>query len=349
MRRFFLTVIALLFGFSTLGVSIAAIGAVLGFTYPILDLLNHLQPFLFAGTLFCLLTTAIFVQHRIWRGLITSVAATGFFSSALIVVPEAVPALTKSFEAEPLDRPVYKLLTHNLFGLNYNADRVAAAIEAENPDILALQEMFPFQRNALHGLIAKAYPHFTICKGGKRANVAVYAKLPFVARRDGACTPGDDGRIARIFAKFEPLDQQSFTIVTTHLDWPVQISKFDDGIDLAEGFNLAFARQRGQFSDLGEALTKMPGPLLLAADLNSTAWSYALRDFADYTGLERHTRSLFTFPARFYIFGGRDTIPFIPLDHVMTRHGINVHEVRSADAAGSDHRSVVTLFSVAAE
>ena len=346
MWRFALIVIGTLFGFGAAGVSAAAIGAALGFTYPALDIFNHLQPIWFVGTLLGLTLAPVFVRSRFWRALVMAVAATGFLSSAIIVVPEAISALPGQAALPEDGRPVYKLLTHNLFGLNYNADRVAAAIEREDPDIIALQEMFPFQRNALHKLLESAYPHFTLCRGGKRANVAIYAKVPFVGKRAGACAPGDSGRIARILARFEGPDGQSFTIVTTHLDWPLQVSKLDEGDDPSEGFQLAFARQRAQFAELGDALTEVPGPLLLAADLNSTAWSYALRDFADYTGLTRHTRSLLTFPTRFFIFGWRDTIPVLPLDHVMSRAGIVVHDIYSGDPAGSDHRSVITRFSV---
>ena len=349
MLRSLFAVIGFLFVVGTIGVSATSVGAVMGFTYPALDFFNHLQPLLFGGTLFCLLFAFVFLPAGVWRAFATAVAATGFLSSAVIVVPEAVSAFA-SRPALPTDgRPVYTLLTHNLFGMNPQPVRVAEAIEPEDPDIIAFQEYFPENRSLLHKYLEGKYPYFTVCEGGKRANIAIYSKLAFEGERQGACNAGGKGRISRIVAKFEGRDGVPFTIVTTHLDWPAQVSKFDDGANLAEGFDLVFARQRDQFSDLGEALTKMPGPLALVGDLNSTAWSYALRDFSDYAGFTRQTRSLLTYPTRYSIYGWRDTIPFLPLDHVMTRGGIVVHEVRGADPAGSDHKAVVTRFSILEE
>jgi len=347
MFRSLFAVVGFLFVVGTIGVSTAAIGAALGFTYPVLDFFNHLQPLLFSGTLLSLLLTVVLVPAGLWRAFSLSVAATGFLSSALVVVPEAVSAFAER-PAFPTDnRPVYKLLTHNLFGLNYQPERVAKAIFADDPDIVTLQEYFPEQRDELHGLLLETYPHFAVCVGGKRANIAIYSKLDFEAQLQGACTQEEDsGRVSRIAALFEGRDGVPFTVVTTHHDWPAQVSKFDNGDNLAEGFDLAFGRQRGQFEDLGKALTEMPGPLLLAGDLNSTSWSYALRDFVDYAGFVRQTRNLLTYPTRFAIMGWRDTIPFLPLDHVMTRGGIEVHAVRGTDPAGSDHKAVLAEFSI---
>lgn len=344
--RFINWVLGLGFAVGTAVISAVAVGAVLGFAHPALDFFNHLQPLLFIGTLLCLLLVSMFIYGARWRALVTAVAATGFLASAIIVVPDAV-ALFSSRAPLPDDgRPVYKLLTHNVWGLNYDAERLAKAVARENPDIITLQEYFPEQRSGLHVMLSVDYPYYSICRGGKRANIAVYSKLRFDAAQDGACVPGTGDRISRIAAAFTGYAGERFTIVTTHLDWPAQVSKLDDGTDMAEGFELAFARQRGQFADLGAALTRLPGPLLIAADFNSTSWSYALSDFADVSGLTRHTHSLLTYPARFYVRGWLDTLPFLPLDHVMTRSGVGVHALYAGDPAGSDHKSVVTEFSI---
>ncbi|WP_316359959.1 endonuclease/exonuclease/phosphatase family protein [Devosia sp.] len=96
-----------------------------------------------------------------------------------------------------------------------------------------------------------------------------------------------------------------------------------------------------------EVVDKIDGPVILAGDFNSTPWSYGLRDFVVRNGLVRETMNLLTFPMSWFYFGAwRDTLPFLPLDHVMTRGGIVVHEVHAGRATASDHLPVVLKFSV---
>ncbi len=334
------------FALGATGLMLIALAAAFGFAHPALDFFNHLQAVIFPGTLFCLLASPFFVDMPRWRALAMTVSATGFMASSLIVVPELTPLLNAR-DAMPQDgRPVYKLLTHNLFGRNREAATLWDSIRAEDPDILTFQEYFPEQRNGLHALMEDTYPYHSICRGGKRANVAIYAKIPFEAETEGACATGGTDRISRIVARFAGEDAQPFTVVTTHFDWPGQISQLDKGDNIPEGIDLAFARQRGQFADLGAALQKLPGPLVLSGDFNSTSWSYAVRGFATRAGLERQDHSLMTYPTRFYVAGWRETWPFLPIDHVMTRGGVNVHELYAGDPAGSDHKPIITRFSV---
>jgi endonuclease/exonuclease/phosphatase (EEP) superfamily protein YafD len=171
-----------------------------------------------------------------------------------------------------------------------------------------------------------------ICQGGKRANIGLYSRLPFVQSIDGACaTGGEQGeRTAHIIAVFTQPDQTTFTVVTTHMEWPVPV-----------------ARQRDQYAAISDVLNKIGGPLLVMGDFNSTPWSYALRGFVSGNGLVRHTHNLLTFPMRWwYADGWNDTLPFLPLDHVMTRGDIAVHELHLGGRTGSDHLPLAFEFSV---
>lgn len=326
-----------------------AIGAALGFTHPLLDFFNNLQPLILGATLLSVLLSPVFVRPPRLRALVAAIGATGLLASAAIVVPEAAARLVHSPAAVDSNRPVYKLMTFNLFGLNYDMEGVAAAILLEDPDILFLQEYFVGQRRALHPMLSDAFPFSKLCIGGKRENIAIYANRPFEAETNDACDGSMGGEIlrsARITARFNTDEANAFSVMTTHLDWPIQVSKLDDGATISEGLDLASLRQRTQYEDLSEAVNAVDGPLVLGADFNTTPWTYALRSFQQATGLRRETRSLLTFPMRFYIWGWRDTLPLLPLDHVMTKGGVIVHEVRAGDAAGSDHKPVITTFSL---
>lgn len=320
--------------------------ALLGYAFPLLDALNHFQPFWFVGTLTFLLSTGAFFKSGRMRALMTTLCATGFMASAIVVVPEATASLLPRDSLPSSETRTYKLLTYNIFGMNYDADRVNAMIADQAPDIIVLQEYFPYQRSFLHPVLVKLYPYFVFCEGEKRGNIALYAREGFAPLGPEACQWDADRRTARIAGAFAPRDGAAFTVMTTHLDWPIQISPLWQSASLSEGVTKMTARQVGQYNDLTDAAAKINGPLIVAGDFNSTSWSYALRRFVTHNRLTRHTRNLFTFPMQFFVFGWRETPGILPLDQVLSRDGIQVHDLYTASAAGSDHAPVVTIFSV---
>lgn len=332
-------IVRLLIAFGTLVVACLAVLALMGFAVPEFDLLNHFQLFLFFGSLvLAVLTLLVFGRNR-WKPWMTGIAAVGLLSSAVIFLPELLSGFLPHQAAPTGGRPIYKLMTHNVFGLNYDMERVKAVVETEKPDIIALQEYFGEQSSELHPLLHEQYPYFAQCRGGKRANIAIYSKLPFQeAEEDGACPNDAYGkqRTARILATFTQPDGSKFSVLTTHLDWPLPVM-----------------RQAKQFEELTAAVNETQGPLLVVGDFNSTPWSYAMRDFATRTMLERQTRNVVTFPLRFtaphrfFPSGLMETMPVLPLDHVLTRAGIQVHDIHAGTDTGSDHLPIIATFSVA--
>jgi endonuclease/exonuclease/phosphatase (EEP) superfamily protein YafD len=320
-------------GLGAFGLSLLAVIAFLGFAVPVFDVFNHLQFLIFPGLLVAMIVVVPLLGANRWRQFLLAATATGLFFSALIVVPDAVASLQPRPPLPTDGRPVIKMMTHNLFGLNYDMPRVARIIATENPDIVALQEYFGEQSGELDPLLSAQYPYSVHCRGGKRANIALYSRLPFVQVDDHAC-PDDaygETRSGHIIATFTLKDGTRFSVMTTHLDWPAP----------------KMARQAEQFETLREAIAKLDTPLILAGDFNSTSWSYALRDFTAAAGLTRQDHNIFTFPMRFYIAGWRDTWPpFLPLDHVMTRGPVTVYDLHAGPATGSDHLPLIFTFSV---
>lgn len=316
--------------FGSLVFAFAATAAYFGSLVPELDLLNHFQPLLFAGTLAgSIALTLLFAPGRP-RAVLMGLTIFGFAASAATFVPEVLAG----FEPRPVPpadgRPVVRIMTHNIFGLNDDMQRVAGVVRAENPDIVAFQEYFPGQAAQLAPLLKPDYPFYVHCSGGKRANIALFSRLAFAQRDAASCPENAYGRqrTAHILAAFTLSNGQKFSLLTTHLDWPAPI-----------------ARQIAQFAGLIETVRSVKGPLVVVGDFNSTPWSYALRSFVREAGLVRQTRNLWTYPLRFSIRGWRDTWPFLPLDHVMTR-GISVHALNAGPPTGSDHLPVVFDASV---
>ena len=142
-------------------------------------------------------------------------------------------------------------------------------------------------------------------------------------------------RTAHIIAGFTLSTGTSFTLMTTHMDWPVPVE-----------------RQREEFAAAADAVNAIEGPLVVVGDFNSTPWSYAMKSFEVATGLKRETRNLITYPELFTVPPGLKrrmpflpiepktcddcadllrTVPFLPLDHVFQR-GMIVSELHRRPA-----------------
>lgn len=318
------------FVLGALGVVTLSVMALFGFAVPVFDLFNHAQIFLLPGTFLALLILVVALRGKV-RVAALAYGLVGFVASASIILPEGYAAMQPR-PAAPASGTV-RMMTHNLFGMNYEMAQVTEAILAEDPDIIVFQEYFGEQSTDLHPLLVSRYPYFVHCRGGKRANLGLYSRIPFEQELDGACPDNAYGtaRTAHIIAKFAEPDGDQFTVITTHMDWPIPVS-----------------RQQEQLGALSEVLDTIEGPLVLAGDFNSTAWSYALREFVSGNGLTRQTLNMLTFPMSWFYFGAwRDTLPFLPLDHVMTRGGVVVHDIRTGRPTASDHLPVVFDFSIA--
>lgn len=319
-------------GLGALVVATLAILAFFGFLVPQFDLLNHVQLGLFFGTLAGLAASFVLFAKGRWRLFLVLASTLGFLASAATFVPEWAASLEPRAPLPSDNRPILKVMTHNLFGLNDDMARVDAAIQDEDPDIIAFQEYFGGQAKALHPLVSSRYPYFVRCRGGKRANIGLYSKIPFdTAMGESDCPDTAYGtqRTAHILARFTLADGTGFSVLTTHVDWPLPI-----------------LRQRQQLADLAGAIDAVDGPLIVVGDFNSTPWSYALRGFERDADLTRQTRNLVTYPVLFTLPDLIQTVPFLPLDHVFTRGNLAVHDLHAGAPTGSDHLPVVFSFSV---
>lgn len=308
-----------------LATAIPALLALAGFAVPLFDLFNHLQLLLFFGTLAAAIAALLLGNHVVWKVF----AIAGFLASSWTFVPEWLTSFAPRQEMS--DVATVRVMTHNVFGMNYDMERVASVIREEDPDIVALQEYFPEQAG-LGELLRDRYPYSVYCRGGKRANLGLYSKLPFDREMGaGDCPSNAQGtqRTAQILAAFTLSDGTKFSLLTTHMDWPYPPE-----------------RQREQFDAAIESINTIEGPLVVVGDFNSTPWSYALKRFASETGLTRETRNLVTYPELFTLPGGLLPLErFLAIDHVFQR-GVNVSELRLAAQTGSDHLPVVFTFNV---
>lgn len=329
--------------------SIFAVLAFLGFLHPLADALNHFQPIWFFGLVVLLVSTIVLFKSTRMRTSILSFGLVGFILSAIPLMGEVLRA---TFALNGRDSGTYEitLMSRNLFGLNYDMQSVAKEILAQDPDILTFQEYFIEQSSRLHPIIIATYPFFADCTGGGRAAIAIYSKIPFDLSDLSVCPNVESDRdrsVARLVATFSPENVQPWAVVTTHLNWPVQISALRrPNLTMVEKIAGMTARKDNEMADLAVAMNEIDMPKVVVGDFNSTPWSYQLTQFANATELTRHTKNMPTFPARFYIKGWRQTLPVLPLDHLFAGGGAYVFDLQPLAAAGSDHLALLAQIAI---
>jgi len=309
--------------------SLAAIAGALGLFWVPLDVFNHVQLVLLALTLIGLVLALAVFRRQPLRGLVISLAATGFLASVTVTMPEFVAAFTAPPPAQPPGATI-RLMSFNIDANNRHLSEMMEPVIAADPDILVIQEYWRDFRPRLDGPLDERFPYSVRCQGDRRAFIALFSRLPFTIAPGHECV--DDiargGRVARISVTMTDGDGKPFTVMTTHLDWP-----------------LPPTRQRLQFAQLSQAVAAVTGPLIVAGDFNSTPFSGALRAFGAENGLVRHTRLMPTWPAAYLGTGIIDVPRFLPLDHVLSRGDIEISRVAvGSSPGGSDHLPVIVDF-----
>jgi len=134
--------------------------------------------------------------------------------------------------------------------------------------------------------------------------------------------------VPSIVAHFDGGSDGPFTLIGTHPLPPI-------------GAEYASLRNE-QLQALGEFAANLPGPALLAGDLNITSWSPFFRDLLTTSGLH-DSRIGFgiqpTWLSQLVWIG-------IPIDHVLVSQEIIVQRRTVGPSIGSDHRPVVIDFVV---
>ncbi len=215
-----------IFGFSAAAgfVAIAAIVGFLGFALWPFDVFNHLQPIWLIGGVAFLLLAPLFLRRQPVRGFVIALSATGFLASTAIVLPEYLAGLKQQVPSIEQDKSL-RLMTYNIFAKNDDLNALTLSVLEVDPDIVVFQEFWRWHRAGLEERLKEAYPFTLHCQGGRRSFVALYAKMPFAPQPGNNCVDrlSANQRTSIISVNFPATeDHGSFSVVTTHLDWPIQ-------------------------------------------------------------------------------------------------------------------------------
>lgn len=208
-----------------------------------------------------------------------------------------------------------EVLFSNVWWHNQRIDEAVAQIRAWAPDIVVLAEIDQRNRTILDTLAAD-YPYRVDCLEHWACDSAVLSRLPIVEDLSGW---NGKRRIAtsaaRIATPFGAL-----AVAGVHFDQPLPPRQVREQERQAEG--------------LVDLLAPIQDPLLLVGDFNAAPWGRLLRGLSRDAGLEIAWGLEGTWPA---------ALPWplrIPIDHALTRNGLELVEREVVRMPGSDHRAL---------
>jgi endonuclease/exonuclease/phosphatase (EEP) superfamily protein YafD len=241
------------------------------------------------------------------------VAATLLIVNLYLVTPLYYPrALTTE---QPAD---IRLMMLNVHSSNRQFARVRALIEEESPDVLLVLEFNEQWRVGLEEIEAK-YPFSERAPRAHNFGIAIYSRLPFE-------------QVSVI-----EISQQQLPAITASIQCEGRRLTFFGVHVLPPVSRTASAHRNQQFHDVASLVRLVPGPVVVAGDLNCTTWSPFFGRLVSGAGLvdSRRGRGLqATWPT---------FMPWlmIPIDHCLVSPDLEVVGRHVTPAFGSDHLGIV--------
>jgi len=290
------------------------------------DALTNFAPLTgLVGVLGAVLAIASLPRGR-QRHIVLAVAGIGLLSTAVRMGPEVFRPLPHARTASI--HPLH-MLTFNVWNENFDIPGTVKAIKDADVDVVDLQEASEFMKQAKDSLLQR-YPYLVQCKPYWICQDVILSKRPVLA--SGAILPSlppKDGELNLIWMKTTGPDQRPFTIVTTHLAWPIPPGP-----------------QREERRKLIAAMQPLIGPdTILAGDFNLTPWSGALRELdRGLTPMVRRTHGLFSWPANIPRIRKPSPLPVLPIDQIFAGPAWVDSTVKRLPRAGSDHYGVLATL-----
>ena len=205
--------------------------------------------------------------------------------------------------------PEFKAVLLNVFFMNGSHERVLAYVRGAEPDVAIFLETTAAWVDELRSL-EDVLPY-----QARVGEIFVASRQPLAALRSVPLTGRDNGAVVfRAASEGLPL-----TLIAAHADWPL-------------GPRVSAARN-GQLDALAGLARSVDGPLLVLADLNTTAFSPAFRNLLARSGLGDCAagRGLHpTWPALFPPL-------YLQIDHCLRGPGLEVTRLTTGPFVGSDH------------
>jgi endonuclease/exonuclease/phosphatase (EEP) superfamily protein YafD len=332
--------------------ALAGLGA-LGAAVPVVDAVNHLAPFWLAGSVMALVV-CLAGSRPLRLAAALALLACVYFGARIVPEVLAGAAARQQLSSEPWHlpssgRPELTLVTFNMQGqLGHDTGQAQMWIRSVDPDVIAIQESFGSGAQ-LAGALADRWPHRHTCPARPRCNTVLLTQEPALRSSTGS---GPSPGVSASWAVLPPLagkDGQMtavpVTLVSAHLAWPLdrplgntaRIGAGEGVLGRLKALARHRPRQLRQMANLSRMVQTLgPDATILAGDFNSTPWAFAIDRMGAQAGLVRHTRALFSWPAR-PVFAGQPEVPVLPIDQVLGGRHWRAGWVVRGPALGSDH------------
>lgn len=228
------------------------------------------------------------------------------------------------------DAPTLRVMTFNTYVQVNNVRHVVAEVGRQDPDVVMLEEVFPFREEELRRALSGAYPFIEVVNSPGVGGVMVMSRHPITETVD----IGDPTSVSRSTALVVlDVGGRALQVVPVHLISPCRSC----GRSITARLDFEEDVRRLEIAAVLRALR--PGiPAVIAGDFNSNERSGPYRQLTR-SGFDDPHRAVgsgpgFTWP--------NDSVvpPFIRIDWVLTR-GLDPVSAVVGDGGPSDHRPVI--------
>lgn len=254
----------------------------------------------------------------------------------LVVVPSALFLLTYGHLHLPrwpvhASGPTFTVLTYNVLYRNRDAEGVAAAIAAHEPDLFGLRELEPSMAQALETRFMDRYPYHRVGPG-----CGLWSRYPMLEYELYRLVEGE-GNWAQQFVL--DIDGHAVNVLSVHPRSPPLRGFHPFGLPLGVPTGFANEKRDADVRGLLAYLEEIDGPLVVIGDLNLTDQQSL------YAPLTRRLHDAhresgwgmgFTF-TRWREIG----LPTWRIDYVLHTSDLVALSTSLGDYGGSDHRPVV--------
>ncbi len=294
-----------------------------------LDLLSHFQvQYAFFGLVFF----AIFVVLKMP---LVALVMLAVFAGAFY---ETRAPLSQSWQFSPpqrieTDRSRIRVLHYNKYYSNKRHDQITQFLKnnGEPFDVVFLMEVEPDDARILREALADTYPYSLPAEGIGPDFSLIFSLHELLSNEHRMVAP-----------EHVRTRGTRFTIKPEGFDQPIALYTLHTRVPIAARGQF---RRNAELSGMSQWIAADPSPYkILAGDFNITPYSPFFGDFVRDSGLTYQTYGVFP-PGTWVSFF---TLPFlkIPIDHMLAGPGMRLLELTPGPARGSDHNSLVGIFSV---
>ena len=280
------------------------------------ELISSFNAQLAALMLICA-TFLLLLRQKLFGRLLMMISVGQILILASVFLPSSQP---------PVGSQKIKVMSMNVWGDNYQFQKVIDQVERVSPDVLLVIEYSNRWHQKLKPL-HEAYPYRMLQPRWHGYGIALFSKLPledtevWQLSRQETDVPALSARVK--------IGEQSLRIAGLHTISPTN--------------SLRMRLRTDQMKELATYLEPVDEPAMLIGDFNCTPWSPFFKDLVKACSFRDSRRG------QGYLASWNLELPWIfwiPIDHALVSKEVHVHRRHTDESCGSDHRPIIMEVSI---